>query len=284
MTQVYIPRYRLLDEPPEKPHYVYIVEIVDSGKVHKVEKRYSAFHCLHRELPAQGAREAKADPGAVSTGHVEVWTQPGAGVCFPRNTEAQAGVEVRLVLKETNSHSYVYRRNIMNGERRGGIVGQNTSTSSGKIPLKMKVIPNGEFRAASSCDAGSHTLWRGQLMLAKGQETLGEVLPNYPVMKGSLTSRGWFLCLHTWLHLEGMSVKLVRAALGVGDDCSSLLAELSADYATQYCAEIIPVEQVFEHQPIYMYKKDPYLDGGVSTNLPDVVTQGVLSGLYGSLK
>nr|CAD7267176.1 unnamed protein product [Timema shepardi]CAD7577987.1 unnamed protein product [Timema californicum] len=50
------------------------------------------------------------------------------------------------------------------------------------------------------------------------------------------------------------------------------------------CAEIIPVEQVFEHQPIYMYKKDPYLDGGVSTNLPDVVTQGVLSGLYGSLK
>ncbi|GLH01609.1 hypothetical protein R5R35_001411 [Gryllus longicercus] len=50
MIHVYIPRYRLVDELPDKPHYVYVVEIFDSGKHYKAERRYSAFHCLHREL------------------------------------------------------------------------------------------------------------------------------------------------------------------------------------------------------------------------------------------
>lgn len=50
MTQIFIPRYRLVDEPPEKPHYVYVVEVLEGGEHHRVEKRYSAFHCLHREV------------------------------------------------------------------------------------------------------------------------------------------------------------------------------------------------------------------------------------------
>jgi len=50
MTQIFIPRYRLVDETPGKPHYVYIVEVLDGDKHHRVERRYSAFHCLHREV------------------------------------------------------------------------------------------------------------------------------------------------------------------------------------------------------------------------------------------
>lgn len=50
MIHVYIPRYRLVDELPDKPFYVYVVEVFLSGKQYKVERRYSAFHCLHREL------------------------------------------------------------------------------------------------------------------------------------------------------------------------------------------------------------------------------------------
>ena len=50
MTQIFIPRYRLVDEPPGKPHYVYVVEVLDGDKHHRVERRYSAFHCLHREV------------------------------------------------------------------------------------------------------------------------------------------------------------------------------------------------------------------------------------------
>jgi hypothetical protein len=50
MTQIYIPRYRLADEPPGKPHYVYVVEVLEGGKHHRIERRYSAFHCLHREV------------------------------------------------------------------------------------------------------------------------------------------------------------------------------------------------------------------------------------------
>jgi hypothetical protein len=50
MTQIFIPRYRLVDEPPEKPHYVYVVEVLEGGVHHRVERRYSAFHCLHREV------------------------------------------------------------------------------------------------------------------------------------------------------------------------------------------------------------------------------------------
>lgn len=56
MTQIYIPRYRLADEPPGKPHYVYVVEVLEGGKHHRIERRYSAFHCLHREVNNSGMK------------------------------------------------------------------------------------------------------------------------------------------------------------------------------------------------------------------------------------
>ncbi|XP_022203855.1 sorting nexin-24 [Nilaparvata lugens] len=48
MNEIYIPRYRLIQVP--KPYYVYSVEVIIDCLQHKVEKRYSAFHSLHREL------------------------------------------------------------------------------------------------------------------------------------------------------------------------------------------------------------------------------------------
>lgn len=40
--------------------------------------------------------------------------------------------------------------------------------------------------------------------------------------------------------------------------------------------------KVMDHQPIYNYKKDPYIQAKENNHLPDVVTQGVLMGLYGN--
>ncbi|XP_071449153.1 sorting nexin-24-like [Hetaerina americana] len=53
MIKVHIPQYRLVEKLSRKPFYVYVVEIVDGGDVYRVEKRYSAFHSLHRELRKQ---------------------------------------------------------------------------------------------------------------------------------------------------------------------------------------------------------------------------------------
>lgn len=48
MNEIYISRYRLVEDA--KSHYVYTVEVVNDGEHHSIEKRYSAFHALHREL------------------------------------------------------------------------------------------------------------------------------------------------------------------------------------------------------------------------------------------
>lgn len=48
MNEVYISKYRLVEDA--KPHYVYTVEVVNDGVHHSIEKRYSAFHALHREV------------------------------------------------------------------------------------------------------------------------------------------------------------------------------------------------------------------------------------------
>ncbi|XP_059490148.1 sorting nexin-24-like [Neocloeon triangulifer] len=52
MSTLYISQYRLVEVAHVKPHYVYVVDIFHSGKKYSVEKRYSAFHSLHRELRA----------------------------------------------------------------------------------------------------------------------------------------------------------------------------------------------------------------------------------------
>ncbi|XP_046661690.1 sorting nexin-24-like [Homalodisca vitripennis] len=48
MSEVYISKYRLVQD--SKPHYVYTVEVLGNSIHQIVEKRYSAFHALHREL------------------------------------------------------------------------------------------------------------------------------------------------------------------------------------------------------------------------------------------
>lgn len=51
MSTLFISQYRLVEDSSIKPHYVYVVEILHVGKRYSVEKRYSAFHSLHREVP-----------------------------------------------------------------------------------------------------------------------------------------------------------------------------------------------------------------------------------------
>uniref|UniRef100_A0A1B6DCT0 PX domain-containing protein n=1 Tax=Clastoptera arizonana TaxID=38151 RepID=A0A1B6DCT0_9HEMI len=48
MSELCIPSYRLVQD--SKPHYVYSVEVMNDCAQQRVEKRYSAFHSLHREL------------------------------------------------------------------------------------------------------------------------------------------------------------------------------------------------------------------------------------------
>ncbi|CAL4167723.1 unnamed protein product [Meganyctiphanes norvegica] len=50
MIRTYIPRYRLVDSEAGRSHYVYVLEICHAGRVHKVEKRYSAFHSLYKQI------------------------------------------------------------------------------------------------------------------------------------------------------------------------------------------------------------------------------------------
>jgi len=50
MSTLFISQYRLVEDSSIKPHYVYVVEILHVGKRYSVEKRYSAFHSLHREV------------------------------------------------------------------------------------------------------------------------------------------------------------------------------------------------------------------------------------------
>lgn len=39
--------------------------------------------------------------------------------------------------------------------------------------------------------------------------------------------------------------------------------------------------QTLTHQPIFHYNYDPYVQANVSSSLPDIVTNGVLHGIYG---
>lgn len=48
------------------------------------------------------------------------------------------------------------------------------------------------------------------------------------------------------------------------------------------CLDFAAEDKVMDHQPIYIYKKDPYMQVEENGHLPDVVIQGVLMGLYGS--
>ncbi|XP_021919191.1 sorting nexin-24-like isoform X3 [Zootermopsis nevadensis] len=48
------------------------------------------------------------------------------------------------------------------------------------------------------------------------------------------------------------------------------------------CMDFAAEDKSMDHQPIYNYKKDPYMQVEENSNLPDVVTQGVLLGLYGN--
>ena len=41
-------------------------------------------------------------------------------------------------------------------------------------------------------------------------------------------------------------------------------------------------DKAMDHQPIFNFKKDPYIKAEESNHLSDVVTQGVLLGLYGN--
>ncbi|XP_064109722.1 sorting nexin-24-like [Macrobrachium nipponense] len=50
MIRAYIPRYRLVEGESGRSHYVYTIEVCYLGKVHRIEKRYSAFHSLYKEL------------------------------------------------------------------------------------------------------------------------------------------------------------------------------------------------------------------------------------------
>lgn len=48
MCEVYVPKYRLIQDA--KPHYVYTIEVLGNSMQQTIEKRYSAFHALHREV------------------------------------------------------------------------------------------------------------------------------------------------------------------------------------------------------------------------------------------
>ncbi|KAK8744627.1 hypothetical protein OTU49_000541 [Cherax quadricarinatus] len=50
MIRAYIPRYRQVEGEGGRSHYVYCLEVCYVGRVHKLEKRYSAFHSLYKEL------------------------------------------------------------------------------------------------------------------------------------------------------------------------------------------------------------------------------------------
>ena len=50
MIRVFVSSYKAIHEPNEKLYYVYIIEVVNNGRSHKVEKRYSSFLVLHKQV------------------------------------------------------------------------------------------------------------------------------------------------------------------------------------------------------------------------------------------
>ena len=41
-------------------------------------------------------------------------------------------------------------------------------------------------------------------------------------------------------------------------------------------------DKAMDHQPIFSFTTDPYIKAEESTHLPDIITEGVLLGLYGN--
>ena len=50
MAEVRVLYYRLVENLPKKPFYVYTVEAKVNGQYSRVERRYSDFHKLHRKV------------------------------------------------------------------------------------------------------------------------------------------------------------------------------------------------------------------------------------------
>jgi len=50
MIRVFISAYKPVNEPNEKLYYVYIIEIINNGRCHRIERRYSNFLVLHKQL------------------------------------------------------------------------------------------------------------------------------------------------------------------------------------------------------------------------------------------
>ncbi|KAB7496643.1 Sorting nexin-24 [Armadillidium nasatum] len=50
MIRAYIPKYKLVEQDGGRNYYVYALEISYAGKLSKIEKRYSAFHRLYKEV------------------------------------------------------------------------------------------------------------------------------------------------------------------------------------------------------------------------------------------
>ncbi|XP_065312454.1 sorting nexin-24-like [Dermacentor albipictus] len=50
MIRVFVPSYRPVDAPNGRQHVVYCVDVTVSGVCHRLERRYSTFHALHKKV------------------------------------------------------------------------------------------------------------------------------------------------------------------------------------------------------------------------------------------
>ena len=50
MIRVFVSSYKAIHEPNEKLYYVYIIEVVNNGRSHRIERRYSSFLVLHKQV------------------------------------------------------------------------------------------------------------------------------------------------------------------------------------------------------------------------------------------
>ncbi|XP_067015576.1 sorting nexin-24 isoform X2 [Anabrus simplex] len=75
----------------------------------------------------------------------------------------------------------------------------------------------------------------------------------------------------------------LQVMLRFGPSRDQVLAFLgiSKPRPTEVSVEATSEVKSLDHQPIYKYDKDPYIDSERKSALPDVVTQGVLMALYG---
>ena len=50
MIRVFVSNYKAVHEPNEKLYYVYIIEVINNGRSHRIERRYSSFLVLHKQV------------------------------------------------------------------------------------------------------------------------------------------------------------------------------------------------------------------------------------------